>query len=142
MNKRRTEPAREELIRSYKTILQDIVDRRPSGLRLKIAQGIGRNKSFVSQITSPNYTIPVPRRHLEVIFELAHFSPEEKARFLDCYRRAHPRVAAQAAAPVAGDHRVLELELPRLASTELEEHVDQLVRDFARRVTALMKSRK
>ncbi len=144
MSKSRHEPAREELIRSYKTILQDVVDRRPSGLRLKIAEGIGRNKSFVSQITSPSYTIPIPRKHLDVIFELAHFTPEEKARFLDCYRRAHPRVAARVHtdSPTPGDHRVLELELPRLGSAELEAHVDQLVRDFARRVAALVKSRK
>lgn len=145
MSRARPEPEREVLIRAYKTILQDVVDRRPSGLRLKIAEGIGRNKSFVSQITSPNYPIPIPRKHLDLIFELAHFTPEEKSKFLDCYRRAHPRVNARVhhvGSAVQENHRVLRLELPRLATAALDAQVDQLVRDFARRVTDMMKTRK
>jgi hypothetical protein len=144
MSKARPEPEREELIRAYKTILQDVVDRRPSGLRLKIAEGIGRNKSFVSQITSPNYPIPIPRKHLDLIFELAHFTPEEKSKFMDCYRRAHPRIGARVhnVGSVAENHRVLRLELPRLGGAALDSQVDQLVRDFARRVIEMMKTRK
>jgi hypothetical protein len=143
MSRKAPEEDREQLIRAYKTILHDVVERRPSGLRLKIAEGIGRNKSFVSQITSPNYPIPIPRKHLNQIFELAHFTSEEKAKFLDYYRRAHPRVDARVPALRAteDDHRVLRLELPRLGSA-LDAQVDQLVRDFARRVTDLMKARK
>lgn len=134
---------REELIRAYKTILHDVVERRPSGLRLKIAEGIGRNKSFVSQITSPNYPIPIPRRHLNQIFELAHFTSEEKAKFLECYRRAHPRVDGRVPAPTPAQEgqRVLRLELPRLGAT-LDAQMDQLLRDFARRLSEMLKSRK
>ncbi|MFO7275569.1 MAG: hypothetical protein DIU56_000930 [Pseudomonadota bacterium] len=143
MSKRTSDPDREQLIRAYKTILHDVVERRPSGLRLKIAEAIGRNKSFVSQITSPNYPIPIPRKHLDRIFELVHFTPEEKAKFLECYRRAHPRLDARVPPPDSAQEgqRVLRLELPQLGST-LDAQVDQLVRDFARRVTDLLRSRK
>ncbi len=143
MSGKSREADREHLIRAYKTILHDVVERRPSGLRLKIAESIGRNKSFVSQITSPNYPIPIPRKHLNQIFELARFTSEEKAKFLDCYRRAHPRVDARVPAlgPTQEDQRVLRLDLPRLGAA-LDAQVDQLVRDFARRVTDMMKTRK
>lgn len=135
---------REQLIRAYKTILRDVIERRPSGLRLKIASAIGRNKSFVSQITSPNYPIPIPRIHLDSIFDLVHFTPEEKAKFLQYYDRAHPRVDARmpGPAPTAPEgRRVMWLELPRLGSA-LDTHVDRLVRDFARCVTDLLTRRK
>ena len=135
---------REEMIRRYKVILKDVVDRRPSGIRQKIAAGIARNKSFVSQITNPNYKTPVPERHLEYIFEVAHFTPEEKARFLECYHQAHPRTRAGVrSGPMhtAEDQRTLRVDLPRLASPAEEARVDQLVRDFARRVSEIVKSR-
>ena len=44
----------------YKTILRNTIDRRPSGTRQKIALALGKNKSFVSQITNPAYLSPVP----------------------------------------------------------------------------------
>jgi hypothetical protein len=43
-------PTKEQLIARYKTILRELIDKRPSGTRLKIAAAIGRHKSFVSQI--------------------------------------------------------------------------------------------
>jgi hypothetical protein len=135
-------PARDELIRRYKTILQQVVDRRPSGIRLKIAEGIGRNKSFISQITNPNYATPVPKRHLQLIFELAHFTPAEKSEFLSCYQRAHPRVGARVTGHEStADTRVLRLQLPRLDSTKSEAKVDNMVRDFAHRLSEFMRSR-
>jgi hypothetical protein len=133
-------PDREDLIRRYKTILQQVVDRRPAGIRLKIAAGIGRNKSFISQITNPNYDIPVPKRHLALIFELAHFTAQEKAEFLGYYRRAHPRVGAGSDdRPPDGDTRIVRLQLPRLSSAQVEAKVDGIVRDFAQRLSELLR---
>lgn len=142
MRKGGERPDREDLIRRYKTILQQVVDRRPSGIRLRIAQGIGRNKSFVSQITNPSYTTPIPRRHLALIFELAHFTAEEKSQFLSCYRRAHPQAGGQAAdGSAAGELRTVRLQLPRLHSTRLEGKVDELVSEFAHKLSELMRTR-
>jgi len=138
----RQHPDREDQIRRYKTILQQVVDRRPSGIRLKIAEGIGRNKSFISQITNPNYGTPIPKRHLPLIFELTHFTAEEKSQFLSYYRNAHPRVGTRAAEqPSSEDMRVLRLQLPRLASGQLESKVDNMVRDFAHRLSELLRSK-
>ncbi len=84
----------------------------------------------------------MPKRHLPLIFELAHFTAEEKSQFLGYYRRAHPRVGAHAADhPSSDDTRVMRLQLPRLASTQLETRVDNMVRDFAHRLSELLRSR-
>ncbi len=140
MKKTDKQPDREELIRRYKTILQQVVDRRPSGIRLKIAESIGRNKSFISQITNPNYATPIPKRHLPLIFELTHFTAEEKSQFTSYYRAAHPRVGAPPPDRTANEAtRALRLQLPRLASTQLEAKVDNMVRDFAHRLNDLMR---
>ena len=41
---------------------------------------LGKNRSFVSQITNPAYAMPIPAQHLEIIFEICHFSPRRAAR--------------------------------------------------------------
>lgn len=133
---------RKVLIQRYKALLKEVVDRRPSGIRLKIAESIGRNKSFVSQITNPNYETPIPEKHLDQIFEVVHFTPEEKATFLECYWLAHPR--ARGRVPATRNEaslRSIRVELLRLDSVADETAVDRLVRDFARRVSEMMKTR-
>ena len=134
---------RKDFIRQYKQMLKDVVDRRPSGIRLKIAESIARNKSFVSQITNPVYKTPIPERHLEPILEVVHFTPEEKASFLECYWRAHPRARARVPHARGADRtRIIRVETIRLDSPADEARVDQLVRDFARRIGEAMKTRR
>src|ERR671932_2129479 len=86
-----------EPIAAYKTILRDCIDRRPAGLRARIATALGKHKSFVSQLTNPIYPMPVPARHIETIFEICHFTPEERRAFLRAYGRAHPDLRPGAA---------------------------------------------
>lgn len=75
----------------YKGILRDVLDARPSGTRLRLATALGKNRSFVTQITNPAYPVPVPAQHIDTIFEICHLSPRERAAFLDAYGKAHPR---------------------------------------------------
>ncbi len=137
---RKSSPQRkEELVAIYKRLLQTYLDRRPSGLRLKIAAAIGKNRSFVSQITNPAYPIPVPARHLETIFRICHFSPEERQSFLAAYATAHPnppkalRVVSDAA-----ETRRIEIELPHTGDANLDRELDETVRQFARQVAKLV----
>ena len=83
-------------IATYKTILRDAIDRRPAGMRARIALALGKHKSFVSQLTNPIYPMPLPARHVETIFEICHFSPEERRAFLKAYERAHQTGASAA----------------------------------------------
>src|SRR5438128_9959619 len=77
-------------IAAYKAILKDYIDRRPAGMRARIAIALGKHKSFVSQLTNPIYPMPVPARHLSTILEICHFSPDERKRFLKASNVAHP----------------------------------------------------
>ena len=86
--------SKQELIRAYKTFLKEAVEARPSGLRLRIASQIGKNKSFVSQITSPNYKTPLPEKYVDPILDAIHLTQKERDQFLQIYRRAHPRARA------------------------------------------------
>ena len=52
--------------RDYKRILLRVLDLRPSGTRQRLADALGKNRSFVSQITNPAYPVPIPPRHLEI----------------------------------------------------------------------------
>src|SRR6202167_4985675 len=78
-------------VAEYKRIFKEVLDSRPSGMRIRLAYAIGKNRSFVSQISNPAYPIPIPIQHLNTIFDVCHFPPATKASFLRAYARAHPR---------------------------------------------------
>ena len=130
---------RENTIAAYKQILRDCIDRRPSGTRQKIALALGKHKSFVSQITNPAYPAPVPARHLGTIFDLCHFSPEERASFMAAYRAAHPRrsQAVRPAAPGPEEH-VIQIRVPALADPRLQRELEETIRQMANRIIALV----
>ena len=77
-------------VADYKLILRRVLDNRPSGTRLKLAAALGKNRSFVTQITNPAYLVPIPAKHVAIIFEVCHLSGAERAAFLEAYGRAHP----------------------------------------------------
>lgn len=121
-----------EPVAAYKSILQAIIDNRPSGTRLRIASAIGKNRSFVSQITNPIYPTPIPAQHLETIFSICHFSPAERDAFLHAYRRAHPgRLEI-----VAQDRpmRRVVIEIPDFGSAAKNRAADEMLADIARRL--------
>jgi hypothetical protein len=131
--------SREDAVRTYKGLLQTYLDRRPSGTRQKIALALGKHKSFVSQITNPAYSAPVPARHLGTIFEICHLSPEERASFLAVYRIAHPRRAQSTALEPAqaGDH-VIQIRVPNLGDARLQRELEETIRHTASRIIALL----
>jgi hypothetical protein len=80
-----------EAVSTYKTLLRDLLDRRPSGTRQRLADAIGKNRSFITQITNPAYSVPVPAQHLPLILEICHITGAERDAFLNAYHAAHPR---------------------------------------------------
>jgi len=69
-------------VAAYKRIFKEVLDSRPSGMRIRLAHAMGKNRSFVSQISNPAYPVPVPVQHLNTIFEVCHFPPAAKEAFL------------------------------------------------------------
>jgi hypothetical protein len=135
------EPAVEEgAVAAYKSIFKAVLDKRPSGMRLRLAHVLGKNRSFISQIANPAYQIPIPVQHLNTIFEVCHFSPAEKAAFLAAYGRAHPRRAGRLSG--VPSERLVTLHLPDLGSPKRNRELESLLHDFVRRLIALLQEEK
>ena len=113
----REDASRAEIIAGYKSLLRSCIERRPSGLRGRLAMALGKHKSFVSQIANPAYTVPIPAGDLPIIFEICHLSAQEREGFLALYRRAHPertrRLPTSGAARPRAAHRGAGVPLAR-----------------------------
>jgi hypothetical protein len=119
----------------YKSILRQIVENRPSGTRQRLAEALGKNRSFISQIVNPAYATPIPAQHLETIFHICHFTPVERSTFLAAYREAHPKRFEVADTPRAG--RTISVEMPDFGSAVLNARADALIRNLAQGLRGL-----
>lgn len=127
-------------VATYKAVLQSIIDKRPSGMRLRIAKSLGKHKSFVSQITNPAYAIPVPARHVEAILSICRASTDERASFLRAYQRAHPDRAKGILADDGRQRqmRTISVDVPVVGDPNKQAALERIVRDFASRLEALV----
>lgn len=116
----------------YKRILEEVLDNRPSGTRLKLANALGKNRSFVSQIANPAYSTPIPAQHLQTLFDVCHFSQEERRAFLKAYALAHPRrhLPNRDKSPL----RSIAVTVPDLGDPGRNRAIDDMLADFARKL--------
>ena len=123
-------------VADYKRILQQVLENRPAGTRLRLAQSLGKNRSFISQITNPTYSVPIPAAHLEHIFEICHFLASERTQFMAAYRRAHPHRAPRQ----SGDARWRDIvvRVPDLRDPAKNRQLDEMVKEMLKRVIALV----
>lgn len=126
----------EQAIAVYKRILKACLDKRPSGTRQRLAVALGTHKSFISQITNSAYRVPLPAQHLPTIFRLCHFSPDERRRFLEAYRQAHPNQQLPSE-PGAPGSRLLEIEIPPFDDPRRQQELVEAIRDTAARMISL-----
>jgi hypothetical protein len=132
MSERPTAVAGPDPVAEYKAILKRVLDNRPSGTRQRLARALGKNRSFISQIANPAYPVPIPVQHLETMFELCHFSQDDRRDFLAAYRRAHPRrLALVHAVPRT---RIASIAVPDLGDAKRNRAVDAMIADFVRRL--------
>ena len=127
------EPGSEEAIRAYKTILSQVIDQRPSGMRQRLADALGKHRSFVTQISSPAYSTPIPSRHLPAIFSVCHFSPADRDQFLAAYHRAHPGKMSVASGMRKTRH--VSLIVPDFGDDKQNAALDRAVNDFIQKIT-------
>lgn len=125
-----------EAVAEYKGILREVLDARPSGTRQRLADALGKNRSFVSQIANPQYATPIPAKHLDLIFDICHFPPATRDRFLKAYARAHSSRLAEKHS--ASRLRRRTFALPDLGSPERNDQLDALVSDFVRKLAKVM----
>ena len=134
------ETAEVSAVAEYKRIFKEVLDSRPSGMRIRLAHAMGKNRSFVSQISNPAYPVPIPIQHLNTIFEVCHFPPQAKNAFLRAYARAHPRRMGRLAENPR--ERTITLHLPDLGSSRRNGQIDALMQEFARRLADILQDEK
>lgn len=123
-----------DAVSAYKRMLGEIIDRRPSGTRQRLATALAKNRSFVSQITNPAYATPIPANHLDLIFEVCHFSHVERREFTRLYAIAHPKRAV-----AEGQLRpTLAVHLPDLGDETKNRKLHGLVSGFVRQIVKLI----
>lgn len=122
-------------VAAYKTVLRDVLDRRPSGMRKRLAEALGKNRSFVSQIANPAYPTPLPAAHVEAVIEICHFSPAEREAFLAAYAVAHPKRGVRADHT---RHRTMSIRLPDLGDERRNRELDRLVHELVARIVRLV----
>lgn len=123
-------------VAAYKAILKEVLDNRPSGTRSRLAAALGKNRSFVTQITGPAYPVPIPASHIDVILDICHFPPEARRRFLEAYARAHPHRLKS-----GREHRRVRahtIYLPDLGSDRKNRELEALVDTMVHNVTRLI----
>jgi len=123
-------------VAEYKAIFQLVLESLPSGMRQRLAAAIGKNRSFISQISNPAYQVPIPARHVALIFEICHFSAQERAAFLKAYARAHPGSLANV--PEVKGEQKITLTLPDLGSPAKNHRLETLISDFVHRLVVLL----
>ena len=126
-----------DAVADYKAVFKAVLDQRPSGMRLRLADALGKNRSFISQISNPVYATPIPAQHLKTIFQLCHFSAAEKAQFLAAYNRAHPQRAERMKAE--RKERTITLQMPSLGSAKKDGQLDALLNEFVNRLALLLR---
>ena len=124
-------------IRAYKTVLSEALDQRPSGTRQRLADALGKHRSFVTQITSPSYTTPIPQKHVATILSVVHFSPAERDQFLASYRLAHR--GANGLGDPARKSRHLSLVVPDLGDDKSNAAFDRAITDFIVKMSGLIR---
>jgi hypothetical protein len=125
----RTPAERREAIAAYKAVLKTVLDQRPSGMRNRIAEALGKNRSFVSQITNPAYDTPIPSSHVATIFEICHFSADDRRRFLDAYEEAH--AVSDDREPRIRRMRSMTVKLPDFGDEAVNSSVERLLQTLA-----------
>jgi hypothetical protein len=128
----------QERAAAYKRVLQEVLDRRPSGMRQRLAEALEKNRSFISLISNPAYPTPIPVQHVERIFEICHFSPRERERFLVAYRAAHPR-RLQLLKEERERLREVTIALPDLGTDTRNRRLEAIVKEFADKVARLLR---
>ncbi len=129
--------ATEDPVAAYKRLLLELIARRPSGTRRRMAAAFGTHPSFISQITNPALRVPLPAQHVPALFRTCHFSAEEQGQFLALYARAHPAQAVAIDELAAVERDGLRIALPPFADAEVRRDVEETIRAFADRVIRL-----
>lgn len=127
----------EDPIWQYKDMMRGFLEKRPSGLRKKISDEIGTNRSFVSQITNPKYAIPIPSHYVHSIMDICHLSPIERTAFLEAYLLAHPGQTELMNVQSLNDETTFKIDLAEIKDEQTRGLVRQTLKNMAETLIAV-----
>jgi hypothetical protein len=125
----------QDLIKAYKTILADIINKRPSGTRQRLADALGKHRSFISQITGAGYATPLPEKHLSALFSVCHFTADERSEFLNAYDLAHPDNTIRV--EDLRNVRLISVTVKDFGDDEKNRRFDDAIKEFANRMSTI-----
>ena len=80
--------------------------------------------------------MPIPAQHLDLLFELCHFSQESRVAFLKHYEVAHPgKLRLVSSRPAT---RRIALDVPDLGDPVRNAIVDEMLGNFSRSLNRLI----
>lgn len=132
-------PDRLEHVGNYKTILRSVIEERPSGMGQRLSEALNKNRSFISQIANPSYDIPIPYKHLDVIFKVCGFSVKQKSTFLQEYYLAHPKYATNEEMFTDIEQHERTLVLPKTNNKQIDDEIDKLVINLVNDMVSVFK---
>ncbi|MDD1781431.1 hypothetical protein LRP49_09490 [Enterovibrio sp. ZSDZ35] len=121
-------------VSKYKAILRTVIEQRPSGIRQRLAEALGKNRSFISQISNPEYNIPIPFKHLPTIFDVCMFSEEQEALFLAAYTEAHPNRSLSEKQKVKMVH--CSVSFPDMGNDKSNAAIKKAIQDYTKQLVA------
>ena len=124
-----------EAVKTYKRLLRDAIERCPAGTKRRIAEQTGTSRSFVSQISNPDYSVPIPGRHVDAVLQLCALSEEEETAFREAHRAAHPPAGRNADSNSRNEMRI---PLPRFENAEQRRKTEEAIRSSAETIISLM----
>ncbi len=125
-------------VAAYKQILREALEKRPAGIRRRLAEVLGKNRSFITHLSNPAYSTPIPARYVDSILAVCHFSLPEREAFLAAYEKAHPGKLARPAAHAA--LRTVTMHLPDLEDPDRNAQLERMLHDMAFRVAHLIQA--
>jgi hypothetical protein len=125
-------------VAAYKQILREALEKRPAGIRRRLAEVMGKNRSFITHLSNPTYSTPIPARYVDSILAVCHFSLPEREAFLAAYEKAHPGKLARPAAHAS--LRTVSMRLPDLEDPDRNAQLERMLHDMAFRIAHLIQA--
>lgn len=125
-------------VAAYKQILREALEKRPAGIRRRLAEVMGKNRSFITHLSNPTYSTPIPARYVESILAVCHFALPEREAFLAAYEKAHPGKLARPTAHAS--LRTVSMRLPDLEDPDRNAQLERMLHDMAFRIAHLIQA--
>lgn len=131
---RRVSQNKSESITAYKEVIHKALARCPRGTKSKITKELSKNASYISQITNPEYAIPIPGQYVNKIVNICALNSEEEKQFRHLYAVAHPDKEKKR----TRSNNEICIQLPKSMNATERRRVEQAINEIAETIINLV----